>query len=84
MKKIKIWLGWFTANDAGKISESYSGLQPALKSIVTAAGTGKRECFVKNLTPKDVLKLEKLEYEVKHHSEEWNYGIKTEKYLIKW
>lgn len=84
MRKIKIWLNRFMAKDAARISESYSGLHPALMIIVAAADAGKRECIVNNLTQEDLSKLEKLGYKVKHHSSEWNYNINTEKYLINW
>lgn len=84
MIRIKIWLNWFTAKDADRMSENYSGLRSALMEIAKEAKTGKKECFVKNISRDDISKLEKLGYEVKSASEEWNYGIKTIKHLIKW
>lgn len=84
MRKLKIWLNWFTAKDAGEMSESYSGLQPALVTIATTAASGVQECIVNNLTERDIFKLGKLGCSIKRHSEEWNYGIKSGKYLINW
>lgn len=84
MKKIKIWLNWFSAKDALILVENYSGLKPALKTIAKQAKEGVRECFTYGLTSKDINKLVKLGYSVELYSKGKDNGTGYHKYLIKW
>ncbi len=64
MRKIKIWLNWFSAKDARKLVENYSRLKPALKEIAKGAKQGGETCFVYALTSEDIDKLIRLGYSV--------------------
>lgn len=84
MRKIKVWLNWFSAKDARKLVENYSRLKPALKEIAKGAKLGGETCFVYALTSEDIDKLVRLGYSVELRLTQTINGVTLKKYLIKW